>query len=54
MNKEIFAPNELSSIFAGVMPHLQSTMPEKDIQSLLTKIELWVHEGGRIEFIYKK
>ncbi len=54
MGKTVFAPGELQSVFSGVLPHLQSTLSEKDLTSLLTKLQLWIDEGGEVELIHKK
>ena len=54
MGKTVFAPGELQSLFSGVLPHLQSTLSEKDLTSLLTKLQSWIDEGGEVELIHKK
>jgi S-adenosylmethionine:diacylglycerol 3-amino-3-carboxypropyl transferase len=53
LNKVEFKANELGSAYEYVLKNMMSVLPEKELQSLLTKIQKWISEGGKIVFIQK-
>lgn len=38
LGKDRFAPNELSSVFGQVLPHVRSTLPKNQLDTILEKL----------------
>jgi Predicted membrane protein (DUF2339) len=53
LGKTVFASDELRWAYQYTLKHLKSSMPQKDLEALLIKINQWIHEGGTVEFIQK-
>ena len=53
LGKTEFKPNELISAYEYVLKNMMSTLPKVVLDSLLTKLQKWIQEGGRVEFIQK-
>ena len=51
--KNIFAARELQSVYEFVLKNLESTMPKRDLEELLTNIGIWIENWGTIELIKK-
>ncbi len=54
LGKKIFLPHELDSTYLYVMKNLESTLPKKDLDTLLMKLKVWIEQGGSIDFTEKK
>lgn len=53
-HKDQFVPHELDASYALLIPQIRSTLPKKDLDSILEKINTWVVSGGSIVFTAKK
>ena len=53
LQKTEFAPHELDRAYAFVLQNLQSSLAKNELDNLLNKINIWIDEGGSIEFITK-
>jgi Predicted membrane protein (DUF2339) len=53
LGKMAFAPGELQSAHDYVLKYLTSNLPARELTTLLSKIEIWIREGGSVIFIKK-
>lgn len=53
IGKKEFNPNELVSAYQYVLKNMTSTLPKAVLDGLLAKLQKWIQEGGRVEFIQK-
>jgi hypothetical protein len=42
LGKVDFAPGELEKLLLNILPHIQSSLPKKDLENILTKIHNWI------------
>jgi hypothetical protein len=45
LEKSLFSQGELLPIFAKVLPHIRSSLPKKELDTILTSIETWIKSG---------
>lgn len=48
LGKNEFEPWELEKVLLNVLPHIQSSLPKKDLEGLLWKIQNWISVWGKI------
>ncbi|GAB0174952.1 MAG: hypothetical protein HHAS10_08310 [Candidatus Altimarinota bacterium] len=48
LGKTEFVPNELEAALKNLIPHIQSSLPKKELDTILLKIHNWVLLGGKI------
>ncbi len=53
LGKTEFKPNELISAYEYVLKNMMSTLPKTVLDTLLIKLQRWIWEGWRVEFIQK-
>ena len=48
LGKIEFEPWELQNVLESILPHIQSTLPKKELESMLEKIRVWISVWGKI------
>ena len=51
IGKYEYAPGELTGTFQKVVPHIQSALPKKDLDTILASISAWIDSGGTIDIV---